>query len=272
MKVLVVAPMALAVLGVFGVSEICAQEVFDEGPQSLSQESLPPAASPWSFRVSPYVWFAGLSGDVRVGRNLPAIDVDVDFGDVFDKIDWFPPPVMVAGEVRYDRFGAFTDVIFLGLDADNASTIGPVTVDADLQLDTLVWTFGGSFRAVETDRLALDLLAGGRLWNVDAKARLSGPFADRERDGSRTWVDPIIGINGRIELGGGLAFQAEGDVGGFGVASDIDWQLLGTFQYEIPEFVTLAAGYRYIAVDFDDGDFLFDVAMQGPIIGATFGF
>jgi opacity protein-like surface antigen len=47
---------------------------------------------------------------------------------------------------------------------------------------------------------------------------------------------------------------------------------LGVLQYEVAESITLEAGYRYLAVDYDDGGFLFDVAMHGPIIGASFRF
>ena len=259
-------------LGVFEGSQAGAQEGSTQGSQAQDQPPLPAPPSPWSFRVSPYMWFAGLNGDVGVNANLPPLDVDVDFSEIFDAIDWFPPPLMVVGEVRYGRFAAFSDFIFLGLEADDAATKGPVAATADLQLDAIVWTFGGAYRVVDSDRGSLDLLAGGRLWNVDAKGTLVGPLAVRQRSGSQTWVDPIIGINGRIELGSGFALQAEGDVGGFGIASDIDWQVLGTLQYGVAEWLTLEAGYRYLAVDFDDNGFLFDVALHGPIIGASFRF
>jgi hypothetical protein len=253
-----------------GPLEARGQETSTQGSQAQSQPP-PPVQSPWSFRVSPYVWFAGLSGDVGVNANLPVVDVDVDFSEIFNSIDWFPPPVMVAGEVRYGRFAFVTDLIFLGLEADDEATRGPVSVAAEVDLDTVVWTFGGSFRAIEQDPVTLDLLVGGRLWNVDAKGTVTG-FAVRQRSGSQTWVDPIIGISGRVELGSGFALQAEGDVGGFGLVSDIDWQVLGTIQYQVADYLTLDAGYRYLAVDYDDGGFLFDVALSGPIIGASIRF
>jgi len=73
-------------------------------------------------------------------------------------------------------------------------------------------------------------------------------------------------------LGGGFALKAEGDVGGFGVGSDLDWQVLGALQYQVDDSLTLEAGYRYLAVDYDDDGFLFDVALQGPIIGGSIRF
>jgi len=258
-------------LGVIGPLEARGQETSTQGTQAQSQPP-PPVQSPWSFRVSPYVWFAGVSGDVGVGPNLPVVDVDVDFSEIFEAIDWFPPPVMLAGEVRYGRFAFLSDLMFMGLDADEERTRGPLSVAAKMDLDMVIWTFGGSFRAVEYGPATLDLLAGGRFWNVDATGKFSGPFAARQRSGSKTWVDPIIGISGRVELGSGFALQAEGDVGGFGLVSDIDWQVLGTIQYQVADSITLDAGYRYLAVDYDDGGFLFDVALSGPIIGASIRF
>jgi YfaZ precursor len=265
-----VATIAL-MLGALGPSEARGQETSTEGTQAQSQPP-PPVQSPWSFRVSPYVWFAGVSGDVGVGPNLPVVDVDVDFSEIFEAIDWFPPPVMLAGEVRYGRFAFLSDLMFMGLDADEERTRGALSVAAKMDLDMVIWTFGGSFRVIDIDPGTLDLLVGGRLWNVDAKASLAaGPFAG-QRSGSETWVDPIIGISGRVNLGSGFALQAEGDVGGFGLVSDIDWQVLGTIQYQVSDSVTLDAGYRYLAVDYKNGGFLFDVALSGPIIGASIRF
>jgi hypothetical protein len=251
--------------------EVYGQDASDQGQGTQTTAAAPSPPSPWSFRVSPYVWFTGLNGNVGVNQNL-VVDVDVDFSEIFDAIDWFPPPVMLAGEVRYGRFAFLTDFMFLGLDTNDEATRGPVAVAAELEMDTIIWTFGGSFRAIENDRVSLDLLVGGRLWNMDAEGTLVGPLAVRQRSGSKTWVDPIIGISGRVELGSGFALQAEGDVGGFGLVSDIDWQLLGTIQYQVADYLTLDAGYRYLAVDFDDGGFLFDVALSGPIIGASIRF
>lgn len=248
------------------------QESPSQDIQTQGSEAATAETSPWSFRVSPYVWFAGMNGNVGVNENLPPIDVDVDFGDVFDAIDWFPPPVMLVGEARYERFAFITDFVFLGLEGDDERTRGPVSVAAALELDTIIWTFAGSFRAVESDRVSLDLLAGGRLWNLNAEGTLAGPLAVRQRSGSKTWVDPIIGIAGRLNLGSGFAVQAEGDVGGFGVNADIDWQVVGTLQYQLNDSIALEAGYRYLAVDYDDGAFLFDMALHGPIVGGSFRF
>src|SRR5262249_44764259 len=184
--------MIATMLGVSGQSEIHAQETSNQGA-AQSQKPPPPARSPWSFSVSPYFWGAGLNGKVGVNSNLPTVDVGVKFTDIFKSIDWFPPPVMVAGEIRYDDFAAFTDFIFLSLEDEKGAARGPISVNADVKLDQIIWTFGGSYRFIDNEFGSAALLAGGRLWNLDAKGTLAGPLAVRQRSGSKTWVDPIIG-------------------------------------------------------------------------------
>jgi len=267
MRMLIGAAVVVGLFGVFGQSELRGQETDTTGSQAQSQK--PPPPSPWSFTVAPYFWGAGLSGKVGVGSRLPTVDVDVKFTDIFKSIDWFPPPTMVVGEVRYGDFAAFTDFIYLGIEDEKAAARGPFAVNADVKLNQIVWTFGGSYRFINNEFGSASLLAGARLWNLDAKGTLTG-LAVHQRSGSQTWADPIIGLNVRFLLGGGFALQAEGDVGAG--ASKVDWQLLGTLQYQAEDWLSLDAGYRYLAVDFSDGGFRYNVALHGPIIGATFRF
>src|SRR6185295_5140285 len=102
---------------------------------------------------------------------------------------------------------------------------GPVSVSADVDLDTIIAALAGSFRVVEENGVTVEFLAGWRLWNVDAKAALVGPFAVRERSGDKIWVDPMVGVVGRLNLDDEFALQIEADIGGFGLASDSDWQV-----------------------------------------------
>jgi opacity protein-like surface antigen len=224
----------------------------------------------WAFTVEPYFWMAGMNGRVGV-RGLSPADINVDFSQIFNHIDWSPPPVMLAGEARNGRYALFTDFIYLGLEADGTSS-GPLALSAEADMKTLIWTFGGSYRLVDNGTATLDVLAGGRLWHLDSDLTVTGPLAVREASGSKTWVDPLIGVAGDVALGNGFGLHGEADVGGFGVGADIDWQVQGTLQYRYSDSVTLEAGYRYLAVDYDSDGFVFDVAMQGPIIGAKFRF
>jgi hypothetical protein len=268
MRAIVGAAIVTVALGLLGPWNAWGQE--SASPETPAPEQQPSAESPWSFRLTTYVWFAGLDGDVGV-RGLPPADVDVEFSEIFDAIDWFPPPTMFVAEVRYDRFAFLTDFIYMGLEADGTAP-DPLPVTAETEMDAVVWTFAGSYRVIEDDPVTLDLLAGGRLWNMESELTITGPLQTRRGSGSETWVDPIVGVSGQVGLGGGFALQAEGDVGGFGAAADLDWQVVGTLQYQLNDTVTVGAGYRYLAVDFEDNGLVLDIAMHGPIIGGSIRF
>jgi hypothetical protein len=231
----------------------------------------PPGTAPvWSFTAEPFFWGASLDGSVGV-RGLPPANVNVDFDQIFNQIDWWPPPVMIDGEARNGDYALFSEFIYLGLEADGSSP-GPLNISAEANLNVILWTFGGSYRVVDNGTATLDVLAGGRLWYLDTDLTLTCPCGVREASGSKTWVDPQIGVAGSVGLGSGFGLHAEADVGGFGVGADIDWQVQGTLQYKYNDSVTLEAGYRYLAVDYDNDGFVWDVSMQGPIIGAKFVF
>ncbi|MEE4209844.1 MAG: hypothetical protein V2I43_11315, partial [Parvularcula sp.] len=100
-----------------------------------------------------------------------------------------------------------------------------------------------------------------------------GPNRTIRGDSSETWIDPVIAFRLGVPIGGNWHLGGYVDVGGFGMASESTWQLMGSVRYELSDRWTLAAGWRHYEVDYrkDDG-FIYDVGMTGPIIGATIRF
>src|SRR5262245_23510137 len=205
--------------------------------QTPPPETAPALAPAWSFTVEPFFWAASLDGSVGV-HGLGPVDVQLDFDQIFNHIDWSPPPVMLDGEARYDRYALFTEFIYLGLEADGTSP-GPFHFSAKDDLQLYLWTFGGSYRVADQGAASLDVLVGGRLWSLDNDLRVAGPFRDREAARTKTWVDPLIGVSGSVGLDNNFGLHAEADVGGFGAAADFDWQVQGTLQYRYNDWVTL---------------------------------
>lgn len=70
----------------------------------------------------------------------------------------------------------------------------------------------------------------------------------------------------------GFFIAGAADVGGFGVASDYTWKLSGTLGYQFSDWFSARAGYRHLKVDYEDGGFVWDVELSGPIVGASFRF
>src|SRR6185369_515327 len=130
----------------------------DQGPISLQ-----PRPSPWSFEVTPYLWTAGLTGDLSArGRSAT---VDPSFSDLLKDLDF---GAMLLAEARYDRWGLLLDGFYLKLSKD-AETPGPLfsSVDATSQMGMIGPSL--AYRAVLTDRFTLDVLGGARIWFVDTE-------------------------------------------------------------------------------------------------------
>jgi hypothetical protein len=119
-------------------------------------------------------------------------------------------------------------------------------------------------------------MAGARIWSVETNLNLSGgriPVGrSLRREQQETWVDPLIGLQTRYDLDDRWYLTGWGMLSGFGAASDFGWDVLGAVGYEISDRFSLAAGYRGAGVDYTDGEFIWDVVMHGPIIGAVVRF
>ena len=122
-------------------------------------------------------------------------------------------------------------------------------------------------------RVSVDVLAGARIWYVDTEIHLSPGLLPARRAGDdEVWGDPVVGLRWNAPLGRGFFLTGYADVGGFGVASDLTWQLLGTLGYRFNDWISARAGYRHLDVDYKDDGFVWDVELSGPIVGATFRF
>lgn len=240
-----------------------------QGQETGQEPPSTPASSGWSFGFAPYLWASGMEGDVATLPPAPPAQVDAGFDDILESMDI---AFMGIAELRKDRFGVLADLLYMKLSADG-ETPGPLFNGADLDLEAFIGTFEGSYRAVESDLGHLDLLAGVRVWSVTTELTLgAGLLPARQREDSETWVDPVIGVQGRLDLGSGFHLMGMGNVGGFGVASDITWDVFAGLGYQANDWFAPVIGYRHLEVDYDKGDFLFDVEMSGPLIGGVLRF
>jgi opacity protein-like surface antigen len=228
-----------------------------------------PASDKWTFRAAPYFWFTSLEGDVATISGIPPADVDADFKDIWDELNI---AVMGYMEARRDRFGVGADLIYFDLSADGDGPT-PAFSKAELDFTAFVGTLTGFYRFVQEDTGTADVMAGARVWVTDTELTAKPGLAPgRSADDKETWVDPIIGLRGFMSVTDNVGLRAYGDVGGFGLASDITYQVLGSVNYAFTDSITADAGYRYLKVDYDDGGYLLDVAFYGPFVGVVLEF
>ena len=79
-----------------------------------------------------------------------------------------------------------------------------------------------------------------------------------------------------LPLGKAFSFTVRGDVGGFGVGSDLAWHAYADIGYCASDLVSIILGYRAIDIDYEDGKgsnyFKYDMATSGPAMGVIFTF
>jgi hypothetical protein len=218
----------------------------------------------WKFATIGYGWFAGAEGKTDVIGPVEPVILDLSFGDV---IKAFKFAFMGAAEARRDRLIILGDLTFIHLDANEGVGIrNPDFLDVEVDSRTAEVTLVGGYRVVKDQSFNLDLLAGGRMNFFKTTVQLEGPVRSAEGSETQKWLDPLIAARATAPLGGKWSMAFYGDIGGIIFGSDITWQGVATVDYQINRKMTLGAGWRYFKVNYDDGDFLYNVAQSGPMI------
>jgi len=223
--------------------------------------------SGWQIRAALYGWATALEGDVTLrGFNAP---VDVPFEDVLEKLDF---AFMGAVEIGRGRWSFLADLFYAEISADNSK--GNLLFDA--QLDQFIGNFVITRNLVDDPCKRFDVYAGARVNSLDLDINIirTGILLTQvfNGSGSETWVDPIIGARYQQELSEKFFFRAVGDIGGFGVSSDLTWQALAGLGYHINEDAAVMLGYRGIGTDYEDGQFGYDVISHGILLGFEYRF
>jgi opacity protein-like surface antigen len=227
-------------------------------------------AGHWQLEVTPYLWGAGMKGDVQA-PNLPRTNVDMSFVDILHNLDF---GIMGAFEARKDRWGFLFDGIYMKVSDAASSTQGPLTVSADATIQQQVLAGAVAYRVSDGPAL-VDVLAGARYSKIKVKAvidaSLFGLAGRTERTGDKSWTDPYLGIRVQAPIDERWTLVGYADVGGGGGA-DSTWQAAIGAQYAYSKDVAIKFGYRYLSVDYNKNGFLYDIDSAGLYLGAGFRF
>jgi hypothetical protein len=129
--------------------------------------------------------------------------------------------------------------------------------------------FAGGYRVTP----AVALLVGARWVDLSSGLQYAGPIAGGSVDASKSWVDPFVGAHLAAPLSKRWWLGVHGDVGGFGVGSELAWQAYADLGFRPSELVSLILGYRVIDMDYEEGSgiehFHYDLQIDGPISGGV---
>lgn len=225
--------------------------------------------SGWHFTFAPYVWAAGMDGKVAQ-FGLPDVEVDASFGDVLKNFDI---GLMGVGEARYGRFGVAADLLWVKLSAGQDTPLGLLADSVEADVETLMFTAVASYSLYLAEEANLDIVAGGRLWSVDTELSLNGGnLGGRTASDGDTWVDPVVGLKGRVNFSPEFYFTGWGMIGGFDMSSKFMWDAMAGLGYAPSDSFSIVAGYRGLGVDYSDDGFDYDVIQHGPLLGFVFSF
>lgn len=225
----------------------------------------------WNFIAEPYIMFPYMNGETGIGNNI-SVPIDASASDILSNLKM---AAMLYFEARTEKWAITTDLVYMSLKQD--ITPGIIIESGNVSAKELIWETAGLYRIVPS----LELGIGGRMVNLDMgidftrKAIIDGS-KEFSASGSQTWFDPII--IGRLteDINGKWLFQFRGDVGGFGVGSDLTWQIQAYAGYRFTKVFQLTAGYRLLSIDYDKGTnadrFMYKVDTSGPVIRFGFNF
>ena len=86
------------------------------------------------------------------------------------------------------------------------------------------------------------------------------------------WFDPVIGVSGRYNFYKPFYLTAEGDVGGFGIGSEVSCQAYCGIGCQITRNIFSEVGYRFLYRDYNTTNLVYQVAMHGAQISVGLRF
>jgi hypothetical protein len=234
-----------------------------------------PARSPFAgieVLATPYLWVPWTSVGVNPSNSrIPSASGTVDPGQLFSHLTWVP--FMGEVEFREGPYGVILDYMHAPLKA-GINTSGILFGGAGVGLGIDMGTAMFLYRAVAQPDQYVDVGAGVRAWGLEGNLSLNQGLllpAFNVSNGT-AWADPLIAARFHRDFGNGWGATAYGDVGGFGVGAHIDWQVIGTIDYQANSWIDLHGGFRSLNFSYSLPRSGLDVNMNGPILAATFHF
>jgi len=223
----------------------------------------------WNFVAAPYLLLPTMQGNVAI-NDIP-IEVDASTGDIFNVLEG---GFMLFFEASNSKWAVNMDILYMKLGETGETPI--LGRAAELEIKQLGLTFNGLYRVAPWAEVGI----GGRFNSIEQSAEIApGEIALPGRFVSmkETWFDPLLVARVMTRFDGSqwrLGMLA--DIGGFGVGSDLAWQINPFVGYQFSKLFEIDLAYRWLSMDYESGTdisyFKYDMLISGPEIGFLFHF
>lgn len=220
-------------------------------------------ASDWEHYVGLTGFLFAMEGESGIRDEVA--EVDMSISDVFDSLEG-GLTAMVRGS--NGTWGYWASYEYLDMGDENSKILLPELGEAKLKgevnVESTIVDAGLTYNVPGVDWL--ELLGGVRYWSQDMtlKLKLDGPIiGGRARKVTRNenWTDGFVGIRATMPINDcwNATLRLDGGAGD----SDSTYQAIALLHYAFAERWVSSFGYRYLKVDYEENDFLFDMEMSG---------
>jgi len=205
------------------------------------------------YEIIPYLWAASLSGTAAAGgEESPPIDSDYSFFSL-DNLDGVFSTTFSA---RGQQWGFLFDYLYVAFED---TFLEGSLIQTTTRLEGRVTEFAGTYRPKSIEDL--NIVAGIRHQDIDVELIIF----NKNPQASVDWFDPFVGVIYARPLSKKFFLSLRGDVGGG--KSDLAVNAEAMFRYQINKTFAAKFGYRYLKVQFTESDFLYDLTLDGFLLG-----
>ena len=238
----------------------------------------------WNFTAAPYLLIPYMNGNVGIGPVEAGVDAGPE--EIFNNLDM---GFMLYFEASSDKWVASFDLLYMNLGGQGEiSKFEKIDREGEaaVSVKQLGLTFNGLYRVTEWASVGLGFRVNsinqGVIAKIDAvpgpgPGDIELPARDVNVSMTQTWVDPLIVARFMTRFNDTKwRLGVSGDIGGFGIGSDLTWQVNPFVGYQFSKLFEIDLAYRWLAMDFETGSdadyFLYDMVISGPELGLLFHF
>ena len=224
----------------------------------------------WNFLLEPYLMFPNMEGEVGVA-DLPPAPVDEDPSDIFSHLQM---GAMLYFEANNGTWMYSADLLYMDLESD--LTPNDIVSEGTAQMSQVGFELAVMRRLSSWFELGLSAVYNKIDADVDMTFDTVLGTNTRSIGMTEDWIDPTLVMRATFPYGGKWFGQFRGNIGGFGVGSDLFWQLQADIVYRHSDKWQFTLGYRFIDFDYDQGSgldrFAYDMQNFGPVLKVGYRF
>lgn len=236
---------------------------------ALAQDAKTIVKSEWSYFVEPYLLFPNMSGTVGLA-DLPEVTIDASTNEIFGNLKM---GAMLYAEASNDKWAIGSDIIYMSL----AQGLKPGSryLSGEVTAKQFAWEVAGLRKVTPWLELGVGGILNSLKSGVDASRNLiGGGTTTVNKSLTKTWFDPMLITRIKSNTGEKFIYQFRGEIGGFGIGSDLAWQMQAVAGYQFSQLFSITGGYRIISLDYETGSgqdyFNYNIDTSGPTV--RFGF